>query len=171
MQTLPPETEVRHVYRPSLRYRGYLLSILFDAIMIFAVYVVIGMLLSPHRSWQGAAINGLVFALISSWVTVVRRARSTWLIVTPDTFEFTIIGPPYWEYWREVERIGHSLLPQSLLTRGEGLILPRIPPGQVRLRSVRSYWRFVPLTWFAPDWRHSPLGDDIRRYAPWLVEG
>jgi len=30
--------------------------------------------------------------------------------------------------------------------------------------------RFVPLGWFPVDWRNSPLGNNIRRYASWLRE-
>jgi hypothetical protein len=37
-----------------------------------------------------------------------------------------------------------------------------IPPPQ----SLESYGRGIPLGLFVTDWRHSPLGDDIRRYAP-----
>jgi len=119
------------------------------AITVFD-YVILGMLLAAFLTWaqwrdMEVAINshGIAFQYHTRYVQAA---------------------------WEEIKSIG--LIPRHALIGGEGLLLQRSP---IRWRSIwRAPWElpltFIPLAWFDARWRNGEIGNDVRQYAPSLMD-
>lgn len=70
--------------------------------------------------------------------------------------------------WSDIEAIRQWSRGYYGLIGGEGLVIRSgaFPNARTQRRTFARF--FISLEWFAPRWWESPLGDDIRRYAPWL---
>jgi len=116
----------------------------------------------------GQGVLGIVVPLLlaSVFVYVANRPR---LVVSPTGIEYDGLFYRIRSAWNDVERIGSGPYQHRPI---EGLVLCRqesgTHPEQDRSLKVLGLDRFIPLTQFAVTWRDSPLGHDIRRYAPHL---
>jgi hypothetical protein len=163
--------DTEHYYRPDWRTPRFLLT--WTAYFVFAAcvhYLLSGLpffgTVRP-RSIGGSLVWAIIFTAFMgiSWghrISLTVDARG----VIYRTGYATIMAG-----WRDVERIGPWHWP-SPTAWGEGLVLR---PGTVRLpwwnRSPGLGGRFIPLGVFDPRWREGAIGDDICRYAPWLLDG
>jgi len=160
--------ETRHVYQASYQNPSYLRSRAVTWVIGFAAYFALQV---PSHSWRGAFISAIVFIVGMFVFYEVIPAQRPRLTVTPTAFEYAAAGRRYWLYWSQVESMRRSSALGALVWGRDGLRLPHKPYIRIGTRHFNGWRGFVPLEWFAVDWRHSPLGDDIRRYAPWLLEG
>jgi hypothetical protein len=71
-----------------------------------------------------------------------------------------------WAIWSDIEAIRPWSKGYYGWLSGEGLVIRSDALPGARRRTFSRY--FIPVSLFARRWRESPLGDDVRRYAPWL---
>jgi len=157
MQTaLPNDTYLCRLSRNTARYRRSLVPL---------VAGLGSLLILSHPSGFLGSVAVFMFFLIYG----VRTDAHITLLVSPDGIEYHLPQRTITADWRDVERIGYLHNRWRRWQIGEGLWLTgyRVTVG------LPTTWRFadafVPLEWLVPDWRASALGDDIRRYAPWLI--
>jgi len=167
MQTpaLNTKTPASHIYHQTWQsaLRIYLGSLVFAA----GIMLLIGRAI--HMAW-GSTIFLLAVLTVTRWF---RRGRGASLHVTPEGFTYRSMGLWFSARWTDVARIGPAPYAAVRWLYGETLVVPGgvVPLHSPMFGTYADRWpRCVPLAWFAPQWRTSALGDDIRQYAPWLIE-
>lgn len=159
-----------HLYRYTPRSLRVRISwIIACPIGLGAIFVVNG-LLPPHHFGLDPFVA--VCALIGMSVGLTLMARRTTLTVTPDGVGYRRSYRDTWVLWQDIEAIRPWSRGYYGWTVGEGLVIRANAlslPGSRPRRTFSRY--FIPLECFAPRWRESPLGEDVRRYAPWLMSG
>ncbi len=158
---------IERVYRYTFRSPRVLLGWLIAYPLSLAIVVVLSGLLPPHHFSLDP------FVAISSFVGIgigaALAARTTTLTVTLDGIGYRRSGRYSWVLWQDIEAIRPWSRGYYGWAAGEGLVIRATilsPSGSPHRRTFSRY--FIPLEWFAPQWRESPLGEEIRRYAPWL---
>jgi len=156
--TLAPPT-TQHVYRASI---WHLPTFAWGIVGWLCLVTVNWLVHLPFHSAFDPFRDGL-FPFTYCATVFITTPRPT-LIVTPERFEYIAGRRRFWAYWDTVETVTRLPLHRSGLVVGEGLLLRALGPKQ-RLAN-----RFIPLAGFDKHWRTGALGDDIRQYAPWLME-
>lgn len=160
--------EMHHVYQASYQNPSYLRSRTITWVIGFVLYFALQV---PSHSWHGAFISAIIYSLVVIAFSRLANTQFPQIIVTAEAFEYATGWKHYRCYWSQVESLRRSSTLGALVWGRDGLRLPHKPYIRIGPRHFNGWRGFVPLEWFAVDWRHSPLGDDIRRYAPWLLEG
>lgn len=163
--------EQTRMYSPTWRNRRTVILWLFTVLIFGLVWWLVGFLPS-FRSPSNHTISGTLFYAVwmGIFFTWLFYLRGTSVTIDPSGVEFTTQGR--WVVaggWRDIERIDRRSW-QALLF-GEGLRLYEVrglPQQWWRRMMVLRPGRFIPLARFDANWREGPIGDDIRRYAPWL---
>ncbi len=145
--------EETHVYRWSLHNPRLWGAVAFSWLLGNAILVLINVLLDRERSWWSGGFSGGVTIWVLYYFT-------TSLTTTPRGFTYVTLGITIKGDWPDVE----------VITRGRNFFDAWVYGERLLLRE-RVWWRgsSVFLEWFDPHWQTGPIGDDIRRYAPWLL--
>ncbi len=167
--------EMEHIYRYTLRsprvFLGYIIAYPLALVIIF----IINVLFPPHHFGFDpfVTISYVVGMSIGLALTVAR----TTLTITPEGVLYRRPGRSTWAVWSDIEALRPWSRGYYGWTAGEGLVIRSdafSPLGARRGGLFSRYFiplfsrYFIPLECFAPRWRESPLGEDVRRCAPWL---
>lgn len=150
MQSAPVGVEETSTYRPSLnspRLRGV---VAFTFVLGLVVTVIVRSFLGTYSSSGFSTGIGVYFLYYFT----------TTLTVDSQGFTYKTFGVVVRGRWSDVRTIA----------RGRSTLLSWLYGEQLWLKQ-RAWWRMssVSLEWFDAHWRTGQLGDDIRRYAPWLL--
>lgn len=150
----PVGTSDRHEYRLSLRSPRLLAY--YVTLLVFGV--ILALIVSRFLSNDGGRA-----ALIAFSISLFMNHRAQRLVVTPEGIEYSGASFQPVIPWEEVKFAGREGNAITSWFFGDRLLLPATGWGY-RKPSVA-------LEWFDPHWREGPIGDDIRRDAPWLIGG
>ncbi len=159
--------EMEHIYRYTLRSPRVLVGWLVSYPLALAIIFALNGLFPPHRLHLDlfVAIGCLVGICVGAALTV----RTTTLTVTPDGIGYRRSVRYSWVLWQDIEAVRPWSRGYYGWVTGEGLVIRAnalSPSGSPQRRTFSRY--FIPLECFAPRWRESPLGEDVRHYAPGL---
>jgi hypothetical protein len=162
--------EQTHDYRPTWRNRGTVILWLYNTLLLGLLWWLAGFI-PPLRSSSSHTIGGILFYAVwmGTFLTWMLYLYDVSLTIDPGGVLFTQGRLVVAGGWRDIERIDRRYWPATLL--GEGLVLCEVrglPRQWWRRMMVRHPGRFIPLARFDADWCEGPIGDDVRRYAPWL---
>lgn len=169
MQSQLMSNSQRHEYRFSLRSPGFIRFCLTNVINITVVSICF-IAFGPTRSASIGYIFGT--SIVMSFLIIDQLAAR--IEIGPNGLSYTRIFRAINAHWADVESITRWVDLPIIWLSSEGLLLrprPRYRPLWWLTKVQDRYRRFVPIDEFAPRWRESPVGDDIRRYAPWLIDG
>jgi hypothetical protein len=159
----------RRIHRPALS--QIILTIVVTGVAVTLCPVMIVVLSGGQGTHLILAFLGTFALLVLYFLYITSRIQ---IITSPEGIEYHQDGYSLYTTWENVERIGTVRFGQ--LDR-EGLFLHqavmhttpffRLVHGNA-VRDVRS--RFIPFTPLLPNWRETPLGLDIRQYAPHVFD-
>ncbi|MFT3892624.1 MAG: hypothetical protein QM730_13395 [Anaerolineales bacterium] len=143
-------------------YRTSKLNILYNALEFLAMlpFIVLAYEALTNKLHATPLIGGLFggsFTLAIGMISIVLNQK---LIVTRTGLEYHVGWSRMEVHWKDISSIGFRWGP---LPRMEGFLVPAT--GQ-----RTPFEQFIPLSIFADDWRDSELGNQIKKYAPHLLE-
>jgi len=161
-QRARPSNE-RKVYRPSagLRVVTTIVALLLLAGAVWFAFI-------STRSWVSTTFCalpiGLFFVLVLTYLSYT--ARRTSLVLTPHGIEYHNPNLALRTSWSNVERIVEDALAPRLLLR-EPVLVERSAGAGRRGPTGQAVGQVIPLRLFGYS-RQSALGQDLRRFAPFL---
>jgi Anaphase-promoting complex subunit 4 WD40 domain len=174
----------RRVYYPSARWRVF--AFVFPVFGLGALYWLVRLVWND-AIWSGdvspiayALASGLIFATLCFWI-FANLWRGTRLIVSAGGIVYQSWGFSLRTTWDNVAAVDEMLMGAST-QRGLRLREPSMRANWlIKYGMVRSAQRgrsnpdqisrFIPLSFFRPNWESEPLGEIIRRCAPQAFGG
>jgi len=156
-----------HIYRYTLRSPRVFLSFIISYPLALVTIFVVNGLFPPHHF--GLDPFATIGSLVGIGVGLVLITVRTTLTITPDGVLYQRPGRSTWVVWSDIEAVRPWSRGYYGWISGEGLVIRAnalSPSGSPKRRTFSR--SFIPLECFAPRWRESPLGEDVRRDAPWL---
>jgi hypothetical protein len=138
--------------------------------VLFAVLIFGYLILSePNPSW---VITLFIFVIPLEIIHSIWMVFSIYLVISGDGIKYNLYNRAVTARWIETEGISRTTKIENLIINKPpynkaNFLFSLFPSNALKKIKTKSY---IPLSWFADNWRDSELGQQIRQYAPHLFE-
>ena len=121
---------------------------------------------------QGWVISLFIFAIVIEIFHSVWMVFSVYLLIWEDGIKYNLYNRAMTARWTEIEGVSRTAKTENLIVNKPPYNKAKMPFSLFSSNALKKMTKksYIPLSWFADNWRDSELGQQIKQYAPHLFE-